>query len=158
MFIFFMRSNYRWRYAEWFRHRHHHLRHRKHHRFHVVLFVNGVGEVLNAGQESKIMITLTLGHNVECSLAYLDANGNPMLATPTPDAPATWTNTTPATETLIASADGNTCEATTLAVGTDSISVSVTVGGKTFVASVAVEVDAAPQVLTSVAINTVASP
>lgn len=103
------------------------------------------------------MLTLTLGHNVEANIVYLDANGNPMLATPTPDSPPVWTNTTPATETLVVSADGNTAEATTLAVGTDSIGVTVIVGGKTFQASVAIEVDAAPQVLTSVAINAVAS-
>lgn len=103
------------------------------------------------------MIELTLGHNVEASLAYLDANGNPMLVTPKPDSAPVWTNTTPATETLIPSPDGNTAEATTVAVGTDSIGVTVIVGGVNFTASVAVTVDAAPQVLTSVAINAVAS-
>lgn len=103
------------------------------------------------------MLTLTLGHNVECTLAYLDANGNPMLTTPKVDSPPVWTNTTPATETLVVSPDGLTAEATTVAVGTDSIGVTVIVAGVTFTASVAIEVDAKPQVLTSVAINAVSN-
>lgn len=141
----------------WMRDRHRHLRKHKHRHFHVVLFVNGVGTVLTPGQRNSLMIELTLGHNVECTLAYLDAKGNPMLVLPTPDAPAMWTNTTVATETLIAAADGNSAEATTVAVGTDVITVTVTVKGTVFTANLAVTVDAAPQVLTSVAINAVAS-
>lgn len=98
------------------------------------------------------MTTATLGHNIGCSLAYLDANGNPMLTTPVTEAPPTWTNTTPATETLKVAADGLTCELDTVAVGTDVVTVALKVGGVAFTATSAVEVDAAPQVLTSIAI------
>jgi len=157
MLILIARSRYQWRMREWFHKRHHHLRHHKHRHRHVVLFVNGVGTILTPGQRTKLMLTLTLGHNVECTIAYLDQNGNPMLTNQTPDSPPVWTNTTPATETLVVSPDGLTAEATTVAVGTDSIGVTVVVGGATFTASVAIEVDAAPQTLTSVAINAVSN-
>ena len=95
---------------------------------------------------------VTVGHKLALAIAYLDANGNPMLATPTPDSPPAWSNTTPATETLVAAADGLSAVATSVAPGTDAVSLMVVVGGVSFSASLAVEVDAAPQVLTSVAI------
>src|ERR1700693_536913 len=129
MLIFWTHSPYRWRMAEWLRDRHHHIGHHKHHQFHVVLFVNGVGTLLTPGQRTKEMIELTLGHFVECTLAYLDANGNPMLVTPKVDSPPVWTQTTPATDKLVVSADGLTAEAQTLAVGADSLGVTVIVSG-----------------------------
>ena len=98
------------------------------------------------------MTDITLGHNLNLSIAYLDQDGNPMLVTPTPDAPPVWTNTTPATETLAVAADGNTAVATSVAIGSDSISLALTVGGVAFSASIIVNVNAAPQVLTSIAI------
>ena len=85
-------------------------------------------------------------------VVYLDADGNPMLTTPTPDSPPVWSNTTPATETLAVAADGLTAVATSVAVGTDSISVTDIVGGQTFSASIIVNVGAKPQVLTSIQI------
>lgn len=103
------------------------------------------------------MITTTLGHSIVCTIVVLDQNGNPMLVQPAPDAVPVWTNTTPATETLLTSPDGLTTVANGVAVGTDSIGVSVVIGGATFTASLEVEVDAAPQVVTSVAINAVVS-
>lgn len=101
------------------------------------------------------MTDITLGHGLDLSIIYLDQNGNPMLTTPTPDGPPTWTQTTPATETLVVAPDGLTAQATSVAVGTDSISLNVSVGGSTFSASLLVNVTTAPQVLTSVAINAV---
>ena len=103
------------------------------------------------------MTTATLGHTINCTIVYLDANGNPMLVTPTPDAPPAWTQTTPATETMVVSADGLTNTLTSMAVGTDSVGVSAVVGGATFSASLAVEIDAAPQVLTSIGVQAVVS-
>lgn len=103
------------------------------------------------------MTKITVGHTLALSISYLDQNGNPMLTTPAPDAAPTWSNTTPATETLTASADGLTASAVALAAGTDSIALSLAVGGVTFQAALAVEVDAVPQVLTSVAIVGVAN-
>lgn len=99
------------------------------------------------------MTTVTLGHNIGLSLTVLDQNGNPLLTPPTFDAPPVWTNTTPATETLKVAADGATAEADTVAAGTDVISVDAKIGGVDFTATLAVEVDAAPQVPTSLVIN-----
>lgn len=103
------------------------------------------------------MIKVTVGHQVACTIGYLDQNGNPLLTVPTVAAPPTWTNTTPTTETLVAAADGLSANTTTLAVGTDVINLALTVGTTAFAATLSVEVDAAPQVLTSVVINAVAS-
>jgi hypothetical protein len=118
--------------------------------------VDGVGVIINPGQKEHLMTTVTVGHNIALSIVFLDANGNPMLTTPTVDSPPVWTNTTPATETLKPAADGLTCEADTLAAGTDVVNLVAVVAGTSFSATLAVEVDAAPQVLTSVAINAVA--
>lgn len=98
------------------------------------------------------MTDITLGHGINLAIAYFDAAGNPMLTTPTPDSPPAWTQTTPATERLTVDPTGLTAATASLAVGGDSIGLSVVVGGATFTASLAVNVNAAPQVLTSVAI------
>jgi hypothetical protein len=102
-------------------------------------------------------VKVTVGHSVAFSIVYLDQNGNPMLTAPTPDSPPAWSDTTSATETLTPAASGLTASAVALAAGTDVVSVSVTVGGVVFSATCDVEVDAAPQVLTSVEIAAVAS-
>jgi hypothetical protein len=91
------------------------------------------------------------------SIVYLDQNGNSMLTTPRADAAPTWSNTTPATETLKPSADGLTCEADAVAAGSDVVSLSISVGGAAFAASLSVTVEAAPQILTSVQIAATAS-
>lgn len=96
--------------------------------------------------------TLSVGHTLNMSLVFLDQSGNPMLTTPVPDSAPTWTDTTPATETLAVDASGLTASAAAIAVGTDTVSVAVVVGGTSFAASLDVSVTAAPQVLTSVQI------
>jgi hypothetical protein len=142
----------------WWFHKHHKHRHRHHIR---VLFSVAVSDeplfaiILEPGKRVHTMTKVTVGHKIALSISYLDANGNPLLTTPTPDSPPTWANTTPATETLVASADGLSANTTALAPGTDAVSLTVVVGGATFSASLSVEVDAVPQVLTSVAINAV---
>jgi len=88
------------------------------------------------------------------SLIFLDQSGNPMLVTPTPDAPPTWTDTTPATGTLTPAANGLTATELAIAAGTDTVSVALAVGGVSFSASVEIDVAAAPQILTSIAIAT----
>lgn len=98
-------------------------------------------------------VTLAVGHTLGLALAFLDQNGNPMLVAPVPDAAPTWTDTTPATETLAVDASGLTATGTPLVPGTDTINVSVTVGGTVFSASLDVNVTEAPQVLTSVVID-----
>ena len=77
-----------------------------------------------------------------------------MLVTPTPDAPPTWTDTTPATGTLTTVPGGLTATELAVAAGGDTISVSLAVTGVTYGASVPVIVSPAPQVLTSVSIAT----
>jgi len=99
------------------------------------------------------MTQVTVGHQLALSILFLDQRGNPMLTAPTPDAAPSWSNSTPATETLAAAADGLSAVATTVAPGTDTVSLSVVVGGVTFSATLGVEVDAEPQVLTSVGIQ-----
>jgi hypothetical protein len=122
------------------------------HRGHVVLYVNDIGIILEPHKRAKLMVTVTVGHKINCSIGFLDTNGNPMLTPPTPDAIPTWTNTTPASETLVASGDGLTAVATALAAGSDAINLALAVGGVAFTASLAVTVQAAPQTLGSVSI------
>lgn len=94
--------------------------------------------------------TDTVGQTLPLSIQYLDQHGQPMQTVPTPDAPPSWSNTTPATETLTVAADGLTATALAVAAGTDTINLSLAVGGQTFTASLAVTVAAQPQVLTSI--------
>lgn len=98
--------------------------------------------------------TLSVGHVLDMGLEFLDQRGNPMLTTPAPDAAPAWAGTTPATETLAVAASGLTCEGTSVAAGTDEVTVTLTVGGVAFSAVLDVTVTAAVQVLTSVAITT----
>jgi hypothetical protein len=139
--------------------RRHHLfafwhRHRRHHHHHVlaVFTVNNTSVLLVPNQRTILMTDITLGHGIDMAIAFLDQNGNAMLTTPTPDAPPTWTQSTPATESLTVDAGGMTAHTNSLAVGQDLITLGATVGGVAFQATLAVNVNAAPQVLTSIAI------
>lgn len=99
-------------------------------------------------------VTVTVGHQVNCAIEYLDQNGNPMLVTPTPDSPPTWTDApSPAGDvTFTVGAGGLTATDVAVAPGTDVVSVSLSVGGVPFTAQLGVTIAAAPQVLTSIAI------
>lgn len=97
-------------------------------------------------------IALTVGHTASFTLLFLDANGNPMLTTPTPDTPPVWTDSTPATGTL--TSNGLTASEIAIAAGSDTVSVALSVGGVAFTASQVLTVSAAAQVLTSVQIET----
>ena len=145
-------------------HRHHHWWppfHRRHP--HYLLLVVKVSSgthltdsfavIIPPNRKVHLMENVTLGHVIALAISYLDQNGQPMVTAPTPDSPPTWTDTTPATETLVVAADGSTAQATPIAVGTDTINLSVVVGGATFAAALNVNVSAAPQVLTSVAVS-----
>ena len=115
-------------------------------------------KVLLPDKEIKMTpVTVNVGHTVTCSIVYLDQNGNPLLVTPTPDAAPTWAQTTPATESMAVTADGSTDVLTALAAGADTVSVDLKVGGVDFSASVNVNVAAAPQILTSIAVATTVS-
>jgi len=100
--------------------------------------------------------TVSVGHMVTCTLEYLDQNGNPMLTPVTPDSPPVWTDapSAPGVDTNSVSADGLTDVVSALAVGSDTVGVTVIVGGKTFTDSTLITITAAPQVLTSVQIQT----
>lgn len=102
-------------------------------------------------------ITLSVGHTAALGVIYLDQNGNPMLATPTPDSPPQWSDTTSATDTLTVGPNGNTATLAAIAAGDDTVNLTVVVAGATFSASLGVTVQAAPQVLTSVKISSVIS-
>ena len=94
--------------------------------------------------------TLTLGHTLGMVAVFLDQHGNHMLQTPTLDAAPAWTNTTPAVAAITPGA--YSCAAVPVAAGTDTITLTVVSGGKTFTATNDVTVSGAAQVLTSVAI------
>lgn len=96
--------------------------------------------------------TFNVGHVDTMSIVYLDALGLPMLTPVTPDSVPVWAQSTPATDALAVAASGLSATATGLAAGTDTISLTVIVGGVSFSATQDLTVDAAPQVLTSVAI------
>ena len=95
-------------------------------------------------------VTLTVGHTVDFALVFLDQNGNPMFVTPVPDAAPIWSDITPATGTLTPAASGLTASELAIAAGSDTVSVSLMVGGVSFSASIDVTVTSVPQVLTSV--------
>jgi len=96
--------------------------------------------------------TTSVGHTILYGIEYEDQNGNPMVTAPTPDAPPTWSDApVPAgAATLVADPTGLTATETCVAAGTDTVTVSLAVGGVAFTASSAVGISAAPQVLTSI--------
>lgn len=123
----------------------------------VIFVVNGVGVTLKHWDTINMSTTVSVGHNIALSILYLDQHGNPMLVAPAPDSAPSWSNTTPAVETLKPSPDGLTAEADALTVGSDVITLNVTVGGKSFSAILSVTVQDVPQVLTAVEIAPVVS-
>ena len=130
----------------------HHRPHHHHHHVMVLLTVNETSILLTPNKETVLMTDITLGHGIDLAIAFLDASGNPMVNPPIPDAPPSWTQTTPATESLAVDPGGMTAHCKSIAVGSDSLALSVVVGGATFTANLAVNVAAPAQVLTSVAI------
>jgi hypothetical protein len=130
-----------------FYHRRRHVR--------VVLFIDGYGHELHPHRRLRIMTPVTAGHKVSYAIAFFDANGNPMLATPTPDAAPTWNEapSAPGIDTFTVDPSGLTAVVQTNpadAASSDVISVSVAVGGHTFAATDTVQISVAPQVLSSI--------
>ena len=131
------------------------LYHRRHYHPRVVLFIDGYGHELNPHRRTCFMTQVTAGHKITYTIAYLDENGRPMITTPTPDGPPSWSNapSAPGIDTLTPSADGSSAVLQTNpgdADSTDTVSMTVLVGGRSFSASDSVAISAAPQVLTSV--------
>jgi hypothetical protein len=123
---------------------HHHHHHRKGTKYVTFLTANRRTHLTN--------VIVTVGHTVSFTLVFLDQNGNPMLTTPTPDAPPVWTDTTPATGTLTPAPSGLTASELTTTVGSDTVNVALTVGGTSFSGTIDLTVQSVPQVLTSVQI------
>jgi hypothetical protein len=126
----------------------------------VTLTVNGQSAVLTPNGVTHMAITtVNLGHTVNLKIEEDDANGNPMLVPVPPASPPVWTQTTPATGSFVVSGDGMSAVYTPIAIGTDTLSVTLSVGsgvgGATFRATAGVNVIAALQVLTSIKINAV---
>ena len=97
-------------------------------------------------------VTVAVGHQVNMSIVYLDQNDAPMVTTPVPDAPPSWTDAqNPAGDmTLVVAADSNSAVETAVAAGGDVVSLALSVGGVAFAATQPITISPAPQVLTSV--------
>jgi hypothetical protein len=120
-------------------------RHHRHRRRYVIF--------LTANRRSHLAnVIVTVGHTVSFTLVFLDQNGNPMRSTPVPDATPTWSDTTPATGTLTPAPSGLTATEIANAIGTDTVNVSLAVGGTSFTGTIDLTVQDVPQVLTSVQI------
>jgi hypothetical protein len=133
----------------------HHRQHPHHGHVRVFLVVNGYWYELSAHKRTIIMEQLTVGHTDTMSIIYLDTTGNPMLVPVTPDSPPSWTNTpaTPPVDTFTVAPGGAGAVLAATAAGSDTVTLSVTVGGKVYTATQAITISAAPQVLGSVAIQ-----
>jgi hypothetical protein len=109
---------------------------------------------LKPNRKTRIMTQITVGHTDTLSIQYLDQNGNPMLTPVTPDSPPTWTNTpaSPPVDTFTVAADGSSATLVATTAGSDVVNLSVMVGGKTFTATDAITISAAPQVVSGVMI------
>jgi hypothetical protein len=98
-------------------------------------------------------LNVVVGDTVGFAIAYFDQNGNPMVTTPTPDSPPTWSDTNTAVGDLSQSADGTTAQESIVGAGTDSVSVNLTVGGVAFTAELTITASAATtQTLSSIEI------
>ncbi len=77
-----------------------------------------------------------------------------MAVAPVPDSPPTWAQLDASVQSLAPASDGLTAVATGLKAGTDTVQLSVTVGGKTFAATVDATINAGvpSQTLSSVGI------
>ncbi len=95
--------------------------------------------------------TIAVGETENLSIEYLDQNGQPMDPTPTPDAPPEWAQTDDTVQDLVAAADGNTATATGLrGPATDTVQLSLSIGGVLWTDTVEATVTAPAQILTSV--------
>jgi len=102
--------------------------------------------------------TLDVGKTELFAIEFLDQDGKPMEKTPTPDAPPSWAQTDPSAESLTPAADGMTAQATGLAAGSDTIQLSLSVGGQSFTATVDATVNAVQPSQTLTSIGIVATP
>lgn len=102
--------------------------------------------------------TLDVGKTELFAIEFLDQDGKPMDPTPRPDAPPSWAQTDPGVESLSPSPDGMNAQASGLAAGTDTIQLSLSVGGQSFTATVDATVNAVQPTQTLTSIGIVATP
>ncbi len=112
---------------------HHHGHHRQRPR--VGMTVRGVTVFLTPELDLHMQTTGTVGTPLAMSLAYFDQTGAPMKTTPTADAPPSWASTDPAVDGVVAADDGLTAVADRAGAGSATITVSLTVGGESFSAT-----------------------
>jgi hypothetical protein len=99
------------------------------------LKINQLAILLVENQEVFVMSQLHIDQIVTLSIEATDVAGN--VVPFTPDAPPVWANGNPAAATDVVSADGLTDVLTPVAVGqTDSVKVSVVIGGVGFTATI----------------------
>lgn len=96
---------------------------------------------------------VVVGHVINLAIDFLDQHGNPMLEPVVVDSVPVWSDTTPETDDLVVSGDGLKAVATPIAVGVDTITATVIVDGKTFSATLSINVVGEPQVLSSIVIT-----
>lgn len=99
-------------------------------------------------------VTVNVGHVATTTIVQLDTNGNPMLTPVTFDSPPTWAQATPATDTLAVGSGNLSATETAIAAGSDTITVTVLVGGVSYVATQPITVTPAPQVFGGIQLNT----
>ncbi len=132
---------------------HHHGHHRQRPR--AGLTVRGVTVFLTPELDLQMQTNGPVGTPLDMSLAFFDQNGAPMNTTPTPDAAPAWASTDTTVDGVVASDDGMTAVADRATAGTATITMSLTVNGQSFTATVDDTVEAVTppeQVLTSVEI------
>src|SRR5271170_6122933 len=110
-----------------------HYEHRHRHIPIVIFSVNGVSVRLHPHISTLLMITVNVGHQVECTIEELDQNGNPMLTPVAPGSAPVWTDTpsTPPVDTFTPAPDGSSALLVATAVGADTVNVTAVYGGKT---------------------------
>jgi hypothetical protein len=134
---------------------HHRLAYaRPRHHVRVGLMINGEIFELHPNRRICIMenFPLNVGHTLDLVIVFLDTNGNPMLTQPTLDAPAMWTDgpSGSGVDTLTVAPDTLSAAMAALGPGTDTVSVSLSVGGKAFSATAGATITNAPQILGSI--------
>lgn len=134
-------------------HRHHHHYHR---RVTYILFtVNKISVRIPIKEYIQMSTQVSIGHEIDMSIDFLDQHGNPMLEVAKPDTAPVWSNINSTVETVAAALDGMSAVAKPVAVGSDTISVDLVVAGVKFNATLDVNVITEVQVLTSIKINPV---
>lgn len=107
-----------------------------------------------ANPNNEPSVTVNVGHVATTAIVQLDSNGNPMLVPVNFDAPPTWAQATPATDTLAVAANALSATETAVAAGSDTITVTAVFGGAPYVATQPITVTPAPQVFGGIGLTT----